>query len=152
MKSMYTLLIIILMASPCYPQHKYTPAAPICGWDSLRSRIIFPELFIRACVESLVEVSFSIDTTGAMKDVKLHPVNEKEIHSQIEETIMKALRSTGWTSEKIDGISQNCTINLNVDFVLTGGCQHHFIIEGTRDYFYDYSHGSTPNQVLKLTE
>jgi hypothetical protein len=64
----YAFLLLQLFSFSASAQNResdgYISSEPICGWDSLKSKIIQPEIIRRAGVWSIYMLEFSIDSVG----------------------------------------------------------------------------------------
>jgi hypothetical protein len=136
MKYIYILFTIFLLYNISYTQQYPIPPSPMCGWDSLKSRINYPNLARIAGVEEQVYVSFNVDTSGAIANIIIHRQNNftVTISDNFQTAIISALKSTKWIPEKYQGKTRRSNLSLSIDFiVVTEGSSHrHIIIEGNR--------------------
>ena len=71
---------------------------PVIGWDSLRSKMIYPEIGRRAHVEGAFRASIEVDSTGNLADLRITSLNYQHAFNQsdslfsnyVEQVIRKA--------------------------------------------------------------
>lgn len=78
----------------------YHRAAPAIGWDSLKSRMSYPEICKRAGIEGAYRAYLDVDSTGKVLSYKVDPVNYKHSNNNPDSAfvvrIEAALGSTSW--------------------------------------------------------
>jgi outer membrane biosynthesis protein TonB len=131
MKYIFYIMSFLLIDSS-FAQEIHVPASPLCGWDSLKMRMDYPNIAARAGLEERAEVSFNIDSTGDVSQFTIHRKEKPEepIQNIFENCIMKAFQSTKWIPEKIDGKPRQCTLFFTIDFLMPSNIhQYHFLFE-----------------------
>ena len=124
------ILIFFFLLNISLAQENPISASPMCGWDSLKSNMIYPELMRRAGIEKKVYINFTIDTTGVINNVLFSRENIKsDTASNIfEEVVLRVIKSENWIPKKHHGKSMCDEITLEVDFELISDNYRHFLI------------------------
>ena len=136
MKYVYSIFVIFLIHSISYTQENIIPTSPVCGWDSLKSRIIYPKLASRNGLEEEADVYLDVDSLGSIVDMKIHyrKMPNRKISVILELAIKDAIQSTRWLPEKYQGNARQSSIFFSIDFIVAtvyGKSYHrHFVIEG----------------------
>jgi hypothetical protein len=102
MKSTFLIFYFILFLSISYAQRKDKIPLPLIGWDSLKTRIHYNELFCRADIEGAFRVRIILDDSGNQRTVKVKYLNN--IQGEISKTdsflvkaILQAFDSVKWS-------------------------------------------------------
>ena len=136
-------LIFFILSNISLAQEYRISASPMCGWDSLKSRIIYPVTMRRASIEEKVTIKLSIDTTGAINNISFQRgddgginniavqwANERSdtVSNIFEEIVLEVIRSTSWIPAKYQGRSLCDEITIKVDFIILTDNYKHFLI------------------------
>jgi hypothetical protein len=126
MKWVIFLSSILFLSCICSSQEQVLPPAPSIGWDSLKSRIIYPVLFRRGGIEDKARVRITIDTNGTVNNLDIHTDYEL-----IKQAIFNALEGIKWSPARYRGIARTENVFIEIDFILASlsGQHHRFIIE-----------------------
>jgi hypothetical protein len=107
MKSKYIILCFVFFAQYIYAQQDDKMPVPSIGWDSLKARIIYPDLFFRADIEGAFRVRINLDNSGNPNNIKVTYLNG--ISSEISKTdsilvkvIIKAFEGVKWSHSKLE--------------------------------------------------
>jgi hypothetical protein len=107
------LSLVLCMSLPLFGQESIRWAEPTCGWDSLRSRIQYPEIAVRSGYRTALLASVEIDSSERIRTIYIVPFvmsisgNKRDslnfLDSVFVHAIVKALHSTKWSSKSING-------------------------------------------------
>lgn len=154
MKSL--LLALILLPTIMIGQDRSLPV-PECGWDSLKARISYPDLALRAGLRAAFLVDIEIDSLGTMTKLDFEPFQGQSTSGSsdnacllrdtdslfIFEAVIPALSGLKWRAGQIAGKPKSMKVELPLVFNLLYGQmdaseQGVMIIEVTRPRFPIY--------------
>ncbi len=118
MKTLTILILATIVLSPLAghdsfagPADGFQQAQPVCGWDSLRNRIVYPDLGVRAGLDERVTVRITIDAHGNIDTIQFSEFNKVFL-----ETIKNAIFSTTWFPAFRDGNPIKSTLSIPIIF------------------------------------
>jgi hypothetical protein len=103
MKLTFIVFCFILFLSISYAQRKDKIPLPLIGWDSLKTRIHYNDLFCRADIEGAFRVRIILDDSGNQRTVKVKYLNnfQSEISkadSFLVKAILQAFDGVKWSA------------------------------------------------------
>lgn len=127
----FVLLSLIPMLS--YSQQILLPV-PKYGWDSLQSRISYPEIAVRSGHSVALKANLKIDSLGEIRSISVealsgsYSINGKEyscplspIDSILILGINKEFRKGEWVPGSIDGTNKTMSIEIPIIFIVSPG-------------------------------
>jgi hypothetical protein len=122
-------MILLLAPILLIAQERCAPI-PTGGWDSLRTSIRIPDLFVRAGVRLAVSATFDVDSSGKLLDVTFNPFNTFNTADAGEQackltsldsafclSILRACKSVRWTSGSIRGAKTRMAVEVPFIFL-----------------------------------
>ncbi len=107
MKSAFFTFYIVLFLPISYAQRNDKIPLPLIGWDSLKVKIHYNELYCRADIEGAFRIRISLDDSGNQKTITVKYLNT--IQSEISKTdsllvaaILQAFDGVKWSLGGID--------------------------------------------------
>ena len=110
MKSLF--VSVLLCVTFAYSQGKVVEAAPVIGWDSLKSLIAYPEIARRAGIEDIARVGVEIDSLGNVTSIDFGGAG---IFSA---SVKSTLRNIKWIPETFNGQKRSSELVFDVQFQL----------------------------------
>ena len=131
MKTVSTIILLTtLLCTLIIAQERILPS-PKIGWDSLETRIQYPELAKRASYNSAYSVTFRVDSVGILKDVYVESFSGKininhidytcalnSMDSSFVQAIKAACNSLEWISSRINNKQTTMTVTIPFVFVV----------------------------------
>jgi hypothetical protein len=102
MRTPLLILIPAVMIPLLANSQKISKPIPKIGWDSLQSRILYPDLAHRAGIEGTVWASLTFDSTGRVDSIitrfehNLTGENSSKVSEMFSVPVRKALTGTSW--------------------------------------------------------
>jgi hypothetical protein len=95
---------------------QYSPPYPKIGWDSLKSRIIYPEIYTEAGVEQSQTIVVYISITGEVDSIMYG-----KMYTGFSQPVNTAIYSTKWIPGKFKGVPIDTSITIPISFKLYDG-------------------------------
>lgn len=104
------------------PDNLYQQAYPAIGWDSLKLRIIYPDLCNRAGVTGAYNAFLDIGSGGQILSSRIEPLNYNHVNNRGDSYFVSALKSaihsTTWTPAFVKGKPVRSELTVPVMFLL----------------------------------
>ena len=122
MKSIIICFLVCITFNFGYAQNLIDPS-PSCGWDSLKSSIVYPEIAKRAGLQGFGEALVEIDSVGNILDITIFTGQYV-----FKKPIMDAIQSTKWIPATVGDKKVEGKVSFPVLFVLKGRWDTRLII------------------------
>ena len=119
-KLYYSIVLIMTVMTNLFSQQKtYELPKPIIGWDSLSSKILYPEIYRRAGIQGVFIAELRIDSAGILSKITVQELNKSEILDStyaIVNSLKSNLKSIQWLPGKVNG--RNVEGQLKIPLIL----------------------------------